>query len=56
MPKLLGEITIYEQNLEMNVYVYREGLIEHLALLGGINLFWIIVFKLILTCYKRNMF
>ena len=56
MPRLLGEVEIYEENLQLEIYIFREGWVEHLALLGGINIFWIILFKSILSCYKKNQF
>ena len=56
LPKLLGEVEIYEENLQLNVYIYRQGWVELLAIVGGVNLFWITIFKIVLTYYKKNQF
>ena len=53
-PTLLGVIWMYEENLQMDIKIYREKWIEHLAYAAGINLFWIIIFKMCMMCITKN--
>jgi len=55
-PGLIGNIWINYQNLEKDIFIYRERWIEHIAYIGGMNLFWVIVFKLVLGCCTKNQF
>jgi len=55
-PALIGNIWINYQNLEKDIFIYRERWIEHIAYIGGLNLFWLIVFKLFLGCFTKNQF
>ena len=41
--QFLGIIWFYEEDVELNIMIYRERLIEHLAYCGGLNLFWIVI-------------
>ena len=49
-PGLIGNIWINYQNLEKDIYIYRERWIEHIAYIGGMNLFCIIALKIVLGC------
>ena len=55
-PGLIGNIWINYQNLEKDIFIYRERWIEHIAYIGGMNLFWVIVFKIFLGCCTKNQF
>jgi len=55
-PALIGNIWINYQNLEKDIFIYRERWIEHIAYIGGMNLFWVIIFKILLSCFTKNQF
>ena len=52
----LGIIWFYEEDVEMNINIYRERWLEHLAYVAGLNLFWFIIFYCCLKCFVRNQF
>ena len=52
----LGIVWFYEEDVELNIIVHRERWAEHLAFVGGLNLFWIMIFHCIFKCCTRNQF
>lgn len=52
----LGIVWFYEDDVELNINVKRENWPEHLAYVGGLNLFWIMLFHCFLKCCTRNQF
>jgi len=50
----LGIVWFYEEDVELHINVHRERWAEHLAYIGGLNLFWIMLFHCFLRCCTKN--
>ena len=55
-PKTLGQVEIYEENYQMDIFVQRKFHYSHFAILAAVNLFWIIFFKMLLQCFVDFQF
>jgi len=54
--QFLGQIYVQEESVKMNINVYRERWIEHLAFIGGLNMFWIFIFYAFFQCFVNWQF
>ena len=55
-PEHLGKLYIEEDDWQTDIHVYRERWMDHLAYIGGINLFWIFFVQCCLSCCVKNQF
>lgn len=55
-PGLLGEVYLQEQSWQNDIHIYRENWVSHLAYIGCLNLFWILLFNCVISCFVKNQF
>lgn len=53
---LLGTIWVHEDDLVDNILIFREKWIEHIAFIGGLNIFYLLVFYCLFKCCVSNQF
>lgn len=51
---LLGTIWIHEDDLVDNILIFHERWIEHIAFIGGLNVFWLMIFYCLFKCCASN--
>ena len=55
-PQMLGMMVIEEAKIITKIEIVRENEMKHLAIICGINFFWIIIFRMLMGCCVKSQF
>ena len=50
----MGSFYMQEEDVAMDIYVWREPMMQHLAFIGGLNFFWSMIMWCFLKCWVTS--